>query len=191
LIISCPKGASSMIIQIKSFTHIFIVDEHGSFKDTIAMEFHDRSKYEIQTFSSYKEFLESLKGYKHKPAMNFIVILGIQLNGDNKERIQNTKEKLIEIQESFPQLEIIVIVPPDDQPYENELISIGAGTIVIRNDNAFLRITNYIRGFLSKKNLERERISTRRIYKLFFGIILLVSAIVFFLILFFPENFSL
>lgn len=180
-----------MIIQIKSFTHIFVVDEHGSFQDAIGIEFHDQTKYQIHPFVSYIEFIENLIAFKCKPSMNFIVILGIQLNGENEQRVQNTKEKLFEIQEKFPLLEIIVIVPPDDQPFENELISIGAGTVIVRNDNAFLRITNYIRGFLSKKNLERERISTRKIYKWLFGIILLVSATVIILILLFPEKFSL
>lgn len=176
-----------MIISVRSKTILFLVDEHKAFLDELSLEFHDESKYQIIHCYNISRFIDILAEKKFPLDSYRIGIIGGYFNGEKDDRIKQLRQSIREIKTEASAIELIVILPEHDESLENELLSIGCYAVFQRNENAFLRITNHVRGIISKLMLEREKRFTRitfMILMVYTAILLLAGAV---FLIFFPE----
>jgi DNA-binding NarL/FixJ family response regulator len=179
-----------MLFGPQTYRNIYLVDEHRAHLEEVQHEFHDQSKYIIRHFFSESKFLKEIREKKPRRGSINILILGTAGNGDHEKKLADIKNHIREVEEIGSPFEILILLASFDQKTENELLSLGAYAVVLKNENAFMRITNHIRGIISKKMLEKEKQYTRitlRVFFLFIIAVLLLSAV---LILSFPERFS-
>ncbi len=149
-------------------TLLFLIDEHKAYMDELALEFHDTSKYEIVHCYSVSRMQELYAQEDYSAFHLKIAVISAYFDGERSKKIAELKEHIKTIQKIDTDLEMIVLVPEQNDKLEDELLSLGSYAVFQRNENAFLRINNNVRGIISKKMLERERRLTHLAYWVLF-----------------------
>ena len=180
-----------MLFGLQPSCNIFLVDEHRSHLEEIQHEFHDPSKYRIRHYSSDAKFLKAMEENKpHRGSIN-ILILGSSSNGDQEKKMHDIRAMVKTVADLPCDIETVVLLPVVEQKTENDLLSLGVYAVIQNNENAFMRITNHMRGIVSRKMFEKEKRFTRITLTVFFLFVLAVLVAALITLMVVPEFFSL
>ncbi|HDJ33034.1 MAG TPA: hypothetical protein ENF21_02910 [Bacteroidetes bacterium] len=162
-------------------TLLFLVDEHKAYMEEVALEFHDTTKYEIVHCYSVDRMKDIYEKGKYFRYHTLVAVISASFNGDRSARIAELKQNIKDIQWMNRNIELIVLLPEYSEKLQNDLMSLGCYAVFQRNENAFLRISNHLRGIISKRVLMREKKYTRITYLvlLVYVLLLLITGVIF------------
>lgn len=160
---------------------MFLVDEHKAYMEELALEFQDSTKYEIIHCYSVDRMKDTYEKGKYFRYHTIIAVISAYLSGDRSARIAELKQHVKDIKWMNRDIELIVLLPEFSEKLQNDLMSLGCYAVFQRNENAFLRINNHVRGIISKRVLMRQKKYTRITYLvlLVYVMLLLITGAIF------------
>lgn len=169
-------------------THIHLVDEHRIYLAEISERFQNPLKYNLESYSDIATLLDNLETSTTGKKNLHLVFMSVDFE-KSEEEVNKMMNAIIRIKELRKNCEVFVLSSQKDENLENRVQNIGTRALIQKNENAVLRITNYIKGIISEKNLERKRKATIFSIKILFYFILAVAAITLILFLIYPDRF--
>ena len=178
-----------MVNIIPQYCHIYVVDEFHTLTDELRDRFKNSLKYRLQIFTdTEKEFREltnrPVTGNRTRISVN---VLNRSLS---KNEIDQKINNFVNRMESLdPKINILFVVEKPARETMPKVLEGTRYTVIPKNENAVLRITNYIMGIISKENLETKFRKAKRmawILGLFVLVLALTTLLMYFL---FPAYF--
>lgn len=177
-----------MTEKAKNLTHIYLIDEHRIYLSEITERFQNPLKYMVETYTDLSNFIENLESSTlPKKSLRF-VFMSMDLEKDNDET-RKVLDSITKIKSICSNCEVFVLSMQKEEELENKVRNYGARAIIQKNENAVLRMTNYIKGIIGEKNLEKERNASIFSIKVLFYFILAIAALTLILFLIFPDKF--
>jgi len=177
-----------MTEKTKNLTHIYLVDEHRIYLSEITERFQNPLKYIIETYSDLSKFIENLESSTLPKKTLRFVFMSVNLEKDDDET-KKVLDCITKIKSICSYCEVFVLSSQKEEQLENKVRNYGARALIQKNENAVLRMTNYIKGIIGEKNLEKERNASIFSIKVLFYFILAVAALTLILFLIFPDKF--
>jgi len=168
---------------------IFIVDPASSIYDDLRERFRNTLKYSVQNYSSIDELLSELKDSPFSRSRTRTLIFVDSGSNSESEKNESINELVVRMKEFDPAMNIIILTDQVDTDTGRNWNFQSSYTLVYKNPNAILKITNLIMGYISKINLERKYMAAKRSVQLL--VFFILSALVFAILAYFifPEYF--
>jgi DNA-binding NarL/FixJ family response regulator len=173
---------------IKNLTHIHLIDEHRIYLSEITERFQNPLKYSVESYSDISTLFENLETSSTGKKNLHLVFVSVDFER-SEEEIKKALDSITRIKNLRKNCEIFVLSSQKDDSLENRVNNYGARALIQKNENAVLRITNFIKGIISEKNLEKTHKATIFSVMILFYFILAVAAITLILFLIFPDRF--
>ncbi len=177
-----------MVDKLIGLTHIHLVDEHRIYLSEITEGFQNPLKYNVESYSDIDTLFENLKTAATGKKNLHLVFMSVDFE-KSEEEVKKTLDSISRIQNLRRNSEVFVLSSQKDENLENKVCNFGARALIQKNENAVLRITNFVKGIISEKNLENKRKATIFSVKVLFYFLLAVAAITLILFLVFPDRF--
>ncbi len=177
-----------MVDTLIGLTHIHLVDEHRIYLSEITERFQNPLKYNIESYSDISTLLENLETAAAGKKNLHLVFMSVDFE-KSEEEIKKMLETISKIKELRRNCEVFVLSSQKDDTLENKVNNFGARALIQKNENAVLRMTNFIKGIISEKNLENKRKASIFSVKVLVYFIIAVAVITLILFLVFPDRF--
>lgn len=177
-----------MAEKTKNLTHIYLIDEHRIYLSEITERFQNPLKYIVESYSDTSKFFENLESSSSPRKTLHMVFMSVDLEKDD-DKTKKILDSISRIKSLRSNCEVFILSSQKDEHLENKVRNFGARALIQKNENAVLRITNYIKGIISEKNLEKERRASIFSIKALFYFILAVAALTLILFFVFPDRF--
>ena len=178
-----------MAEKAKKLTHIYLIDEQRTYLPEIKERFQNPYKYEVISYTSLSKFFENMESLQSAGKDLNLVFLSIDFEKDD-EHVKKYFESIPRIQNMGRNTEVFILSFKKDDALENKVLTYGARALIQKNENAILRITNYIKGIISEKTLDYKRRASLLSVKVLVMFILAVALLTVILYLIFPERFQ-
>ena len=169
--------------------YIYIVDPASSIYDDLRDRFRNSLKYSVQNYASVEELLSELNESPfslHRTRTMVLVDQDSNSESLDKEAINDLADQLKNFD---PSMNVVVLTNLGESEGDRKVSFQSSCTLVHKNPNAILKITNLIMGFISKENLERKYMAAKRSVQLL--LLFVIAAILFTILAYFifPEYF--
>ena len=179
-----------MVDTVRGLTYIYLVDEHRIYLSEITERFQNPLKYNVESYSDIGTLLENLETSAAGKKNLHMVFMSVDFE-KSEEEVKNILDSIPRIKTLRRNCEVFVLSAQKDNSLENKVNNFGARALIQKNENAVLRITNFIKGIISEKNLESKRKASIFSIKVLFYFIVAVAVITLILFLVFPDRFYL
>jgi hypothetical protein len=177
-----------MAEKAKNLTHIYLIDEHRIYLSEISERFQNPLKYVVESYNDMPKFFENLESSSTPKNDLHMVFMSVDLSKDDNET-KKIQDSISRIKNFRRNCEVFILSPQKDEHLENKVRNFGARALIQKNENAVLRMTNYIKGIISEKNLEKQHRASIFSIKILFYFILAVAVLTLILFLVFPDRF--
>lgn len=177
-----------MVDTSRGLTYIHLVDEHRIYLSEISERFENLLKYHVESYSDIATLLENLEKSTTGKKNLHLIFMSVDFE-KGEEETEKMLDAIARINNLRKNSEVFVLSSQKDENIENKVLNAGARALIQKNENAVLRITNFIKGIISEKNLEKKRTATIFSIKILVYFILAVVAITLVLFLVFPDRF--
>ncbi len=168
-------------------TYIYIVDQLMLATDDIRNKFRNELKYNVRQFPTQDILIKELATDRPPRFRTRIAVFVEDHSNSTREAAINRFVDRIKSIDS--EMNIIVLAEKKEKGFERKLSLPSSFTLVHKNPNAILRITNHIMGIISKENLERKYTNARRSVQILFLFILAAAIFTALAYLILPEYF--
>jgi DNA-binding NarL/FixJ family response regulator len=179
-----------MAEKTKHLTNIYLIDEHRIYLSEITERFQNPLKYVVESFTDISKFVENISSETFPKKNLHLIFMSIDFE-KSEEEVKKMLDYIAEIKRSWKNCEVLILSPKVDTDLENKVRNMGALAMIQKNENAILRITNYIKGIISERNLEKERKASLFSIKVMIYFLAAVVILTLLLFLVFPDRFYL
>jgi hypothetical protein len=130
-------------------TFLICFDDHRSFSEDVKKRFSDTSKYNVSSFYTVPEFIDSYKKEREKSSCK-VALIGIPDAGEQYEMIGNLVQN---IKRSDPGSGIILLVSGEKMEDLKKIVRYNIDAYIPRNANSVLRIHNTVKKLISENNI--------------------------------------
>ena len=145
-----------MVEKTKHLTHIYLIDEHRIYLSEITERFQNPLKYVVESYTDIAKLVENIELSLFPKKNLHLIFMSIDFEKPEDE-IKKMLDYVSHIKDRCNNCEIFVLSTKLDDELENKVRNLGAMAMIQKNENAILRITNFIKGIISERNLEKER----------------------------------
>lgn len=128
---------------------LYLVDDDAFFLKALELEFLKHADFEIKTFATGEQCLESIKNNPD------VIFLDYHLNGIEKFAI-NGMETLDKIKAINPDIPVVMLSSQDKIEVAIDCMHHRAFDYVVKSETAFLRLQKIISTIFSYKKMEKE-----------------------------------
>lgn len=166
-------------------TYLLCFDDHRNFTEDVKKRFSDKSRYEVISFNTTRDFLASFRKERDITSCK-VGIIGVP---DNREQFDMIGNMAQEIKKIDPGAGIILLVSVDRMDDLKKAVRFNIDAYVPRNANTILRIHNTVKKLISEHSITVFR--KRRNFSLYVLLaFLILSALIILLAYFkFPHYF--
>ncbi len=132
-----------------NLTYLICFDDRRTFTEELKKRFSDTSRYEVASFVSSQDFLDSFRKERDKSSCK-VGIIGIP---DNREQFDTTVTMAQDIKKIDPGSGIILLAPPDRIEDVKKTVRYNIDAYVPRNANSVLRIHNTVKKLISEHSI--------------------------------------
>lgn len=176
---------------LKSDVYVYFVDNDDEYLRNVLSNFEDVNDYNVQIYSKSVDFFNDFIQIKQSKKIVSIVFISTVLEMDDNGNSVEIIDVLKKIKHLNPKTEVILYSDNDNIDLVSSAFHFGAYTFIKKNENFLLRLENNIKGILSQKNFVFKKQSGLFVTRLFIIFFFLVSALLIFIYLFFPQWFTL
>lgn len=130
-------------------TYLICYDDHKSFTEDVKKRFSDTSRYIVNSFHNWQEFMENCRRYL-EPSSCKVVIIGVP---DAKEQFEMIEEMTMQIKKIDHKTGLILLVPPDKIEDLKRIVRFNIDAYIPRNANTVLRIHNTVKKLISEYSI--------------------------------------
>ena len=173
-----------MVNFIQQYCNIYVVDEFHTLTDEIRDRFKNSLKYHLQIFTDIEKEFQELTSRKVPGNRTRISVIVMNRFISKKELDQKIKDFVSRMEHTDPKMNILFVVEKKARETMPKVLEGTRYTVIPKNENVVLRITNYIMGIISKENLETKFRKAKRmawIFGLFVLAISLITMLLYFL----------
>lgn len=152
--------------------YVYIVDDDEFYLKVFENKFKTSTACITQTFTSGEALLEFFRRKPLPKKYVHIVVMDYYLKSMENQDAQNGVEILKVIKEINPEVEVVLYSGIEDDSVVSKGLQLGAVTFVKKNENAFTRIHNSIKGIISKQNLKKKQSHSKLTKNVFILIII-------------------
>jgi len=177
-----------MAENTKHITHIYLIDDHRIYLSEITERFQNPLKYSVESFTDVSKFVEKLDSGAIPKKNLHLIFYTIDFE-KSEEEIKKMLDYVVQIKELCNNCEVLILSSKVNEDIENRVRNLGAMAMIQKNENAILRITNYIKGIISERNLEKERKASIFSLKILLFFVIAVALLTLILFIIFPDRF--
>ncbi|HBS88447.1 MAG: hypothetical protein A2W91_14965 [Bacteroidetes bacterium GWF2_38_335] len=169
---------------------IYLVDDDELQLKIIRNKFLTSTDYQLRTFTSGEEFLETIIRKPLNKWLHHIVILDFQLHSTSNHDAKNGLEILQILKGINPAIQVIMLSGVSDEDIQQKATRFGAVEFIRKNENSFTRINNAIKWIISSNDLKRKQRASKMALGLFLSVLGSAAILVVTLYLLYPDWFK-
>ena len=130
-------------------THLLCYDDHHSFTDDIRKRFTDPSRYVVDSFVTFQDFIARCVREREKKSCK-VAIIGVP---DAPEHFELIEKFTGDIRKTDARISLILLGPPDKMEELKKIVKFNIDAYIPKNSNAIVRIHNAVKKLISEHTI--------------------------------------
>ncbi len=139
--------------EITSRIALYIVDNSIKWSNALASGIDLDESVVTKSFFTGEEFIEYVRKTRFRHRVTHVALIGYTFYDEKNYNLMNGIEVLESLKKIKPYIEVIMLASDGEQEYGGYVKKMGAITFINKDDNALLKINNYLRILNSRKRL--------------------------------------
>jgi hypothetical protein len=130
-------------------THLLCYDDHRSFTEDVKKRFTDTSRYQVDSFLTFQDFIARCEREKENNSCK-VAIIGVP---DAPDQFEMIEKFTADIRKTDSRTGLILLGPPDKMEELKKIVRFNIDAYIPKNSNAILRIHNTVKKLISVHNI--------------------------------------